>query len=78
MIRLSDWMVSVAEFSEDQRFRQKLIRNWTAEGQESRMILWIGMNSFHGEHRLQRPFLPPRILVFAAVGISAIVWSLLK
>lgn len=44
IIRLPDGVVSNAEFSEDQRFRQKLMRDWTAEGQESRTILWIGMN----------------------------------
>ncbi len=44
MIRLPDGVVSDAEFSEDQRFRRKLMRDWTAEGQESRTILWIGMN----------------------------------
>lgn len=44
MNRLPDEVERNAEFSEDQRFRQKLMRDWTHEGQESRTILWIGMN----------------------------------
>ena len=44
MIRLPEGLVRDAEFSDDYRFRHKLMRDWTVEGQHSRTILWIGMN----------------------------------
>lgn len=44
MIRLPDELRSSAEFSDGRIFRQKLMRDWTAEGQQTRTILWLGMN----------------------------------
>lgn len=44
MIRLPDEVGRDAEFSECNTFRRKLMRDWTAEGQQPRTILWLGMN----------------------------------
>jgi len=41
MIRLPNELRSSAEFSEGRIFRQKLMRDWTAEGQQTRTILWL-------------------------------------
>lgn len=70
MIRLPDEVGRDAEFSECNTFRRKLMRDWTAEGQQPRTILWLGMNPSTADLNFNDPSCHREILLSRQWGYT--------